>query len=486
MLLRDLLYKVNTTKLIGRTSIDIHNITFDSRKISDGDLFIAIKGEKVDGHDFICTAIDSGAKVIVVQQMPVSIKKGITYIKVVDSKKALAIISANFYNNPSEKIKLIGVTGTNGKTTIVNLLHQLFTRLNIKVGMLSTIENKINHLTIKATHTTPDSLQINFLLDKMVKSGCEYCFMEVSSHSVSQSRITALNFDAGVFTNITPDHLDYHKTFDQYVNAKKLFFDSLSSSAFCLVNDDDENASKMIENTKARKVSYSLMSPLSNYSCKILEKQFDGMLLNINNVDVWIKLTGEFNAYNILALFSICRELGFEENQLLTTLSLLENISGRFECNRFSDITTIVDYAHTENALDNVLKTINDIRSYNERLITVFGCGGDRDKSKRPLMSLVACKYSDTVIITSDNPRSEDPKSIINDMIKGLSFHHKRKVKVIVDRKEAIRAACELATKNDIVLVAGKGHEKFQEIQGAKIPFEDWNEIKQILNLNIK
>ena len=349
--------------------------------------------------------------------------------------------------------------------------------------MLSTIENKIEDAVIPSTHTTPDALQINYLLHKMVKAGCEYCFMEVSSHSVSQQRISGLHFTAGIFSNITKDHLDYHKTFDQYIEAKKMFFDFLSEDAFAMINLDDKNASKMIEHTQAKCVSYSLKSA-SDYKCKILENQFDGMLLNINNLDIWVKLIGRFNAYNILALYATAIELGFSEHDLLTALSMLDTVKGRFECVQFSGVTAIVDYAHTEDALKNVLMTINDIRKQKESLITVLGCGGDRDKQKRPLMSAIACKLSDQVIITSDNPRSEDPESIIQDMLNGLDLQQKKKVLTITDRRQAIRAACKLAKSHDIILVAGKGHEKYQEIKGVKIPFDDLKELEYTFNLN--
>tara|TARA_B100001540_G_scaffold182330_1_gene160803 strand:+ start:744 stop:2201 length:1458 start_codon:yes stop_codon:yes gene_type:complete len=483
MRLRELLYKVNIIKICGNNDVEVLDINFDSRKIKQGGLFVAIKGENVDSHNYIQDTILKGARVIVAEILPNILDENITYVQVKNSKQALGFIASSFYKHPSEKIKLIGVTGTNGKTTIVTLLYQLFSLLKVKVGMLSTIENRIEDTVIPSTHTTPDALQINYLLHKMVKAGCEYCFMEVSSHSVSQQRISGLHFTAGIFSNITKDHLDYHKTFDQYIEAKKMFFDFLSEDAFAMINLDDKNASKMIEHTQAKCFSYSLKSA-SDYKCKILENQFDGMLLNINNLDIWVKLIGRFNAYNILALYATAIELGFSEHDLLTALSMLDTVKGRFECVQFSGVKAIVDYAHTEDALKNVLMTINDIRKQKESLITVLGCGGDRDKQKRPLMSAIACKLSDQVIITSDNPRSEDPESIIQDMLNGLDLQQKKKVLTITDRRQAIRAACKLAKSHDIILVAGKGHEKYQEIKGVKIPFDDLKELEYTFNLN--
>jgi UDP-N-acetylmuramoyl-L-alanyl-D-glutamate--2,6-diaminopimelate ligase len=395
----------------------------------------------------------------------------------------LGIIASNFYNNPSERIKLLGVTGTNGKTTIVSLLHQLFELLNVKSGMLSTIYNKINDKVIPATHTTPDALQINNLLNKMIEEGCEYCFMEVSSHAISQARINGLNFTAGIFTNITQDHLDYHNTFTEYRDVKKSFFDLLSKSAFALVNKDDKNGMKMLEGTKANQLSYSLKS-VSDYKCKVLENQFDGMLLSINKVDVWVKLIGDFNAYNILSVYATAKQFGFSDYKVLTALSMLTAAEGRFECVQSGDITAIVDYAHTDDALKNVLSTINNIRTKTEELITVVGCGGDRDKTKRPKMAAVACNLSTQVIFTTDNPRSENPDAIIEDMIRGLDPIQKKKVLVITDRRQAIKTACKLAKAKDIVLIAGKGHEKYQEINGEKFPFDDLEELKLSLNIN--
>ena len=418
--------------------------------------------------------------------MPVDLDENITYVQVVDSNMALGIIASNFYDNPSEKIKLVGITGTNGKTTIVSLLSQLFGMLNVKAGMLSTIQNKIIDTIIPSTHTTADPLQINYLLNEMIKQGCEYCFMEVSSHSIAQGRISGLNFAGGVFTNLTQDHLDYHNTFAEYRDVKKSFFDSLPETAFSLINKDDKNGIKMLEGTKAKKCTYSLKS-VSDYKCRVLENQFEGMLLNIKKVDVWVKLIGDFNAYNILSAYAVANLFGFEDNQVLTAMSMLTAAEGRFQYLQSEEkISAIVDYAHTDDALKNVISTINNIRTNTEELITVVGCGGDRDKTKRPLMASVACNLSNQVILTSDNPRSENPDTIIKDMMEGLDTVQKKKILVITDRRQAIKTACRLANTNDIVLVAGKGHEKYQEINGEKFPFDDLEELKQSLNIIIQ
>ena len=486
MKLQDLLYKVNILKLIGSTNIEISDVQFDSRKIQKKGLFIAIKGTISDGHQYIQNTIKEGVIAIIVEQLPSQLNDNITYVQVANSYNALGVIAANFYNNPSERIKLVGVTGTNGKTTIVSLLHQLFTLLNNKVGMLSTIENKILDKVIPSTHTTPDPLQINYLLNDMIKRGCDYCFMEVSSHALAQGRVNGLVFCGGVFTNITQDHLDYHHTFSEYRDVKKSFFDSLNKDAFALVNKDDKNGSKMLEGTKAKKLSYALKS-LANYRCKVLENQFEGMLLQINKVDVWVKLIGDFNAYNILAVYAVAKQFDLEDYEVLTALSMLNAAEGRFQFIRNEDaITGIVDYAHTDDALKNVLSTINTIRTNTESLITIVGCGGDRDKSKRSLMAQVACNLSTQVIITSDNPRSENPDDIIQDMIAGLSPVQKKKVLVITDRRQAIMTAGKLANESDIILLAGKGHEKYQEINGEKFPFDDMEELKQSLNIILK
>jgi UDP-N-acetylmuramoyl-L-alanyl-D-glutamate--2,6-diaminopimelate ligase len=484
MKLQEILYKVGIEKLIGTTDLEMYNIQFDSRKVKQSTLFVAIKGTVSDGHQFIDGAIENGAVAVVLENIPEKINEDITYIQVVSSYDALGVIAANFYNNPSERIKLVGVTGTNGKTTIVSLLHQLFVLLYVKVGMLSTIQNKIIDEIIPSTFTTPDALQINFLLDKMIEKGCTYCFMEVSSHALAQGRVNGLNFSGGVFTNITHDHLDYHNTFSEYRDVKKSFFDSLNKDAFALTNNDDKNGLKMLEGTKANKLTYSLKSS-SDYKSKVLENQFEGMLLKINKVDIWVKLIGDFNAYNILAVYAIANQFGFEDYDVLPALSVLNPAEGRFQFVRNDDeITGIVDYAHTEDALKNVLSTINNIRTNEEELITVVGCGGNRDKTKRPYMARVACNLSTQVIITSDNPRLENPNEIIEDMIKGLDPVQKKKVLVINDRRQAIMTAGRLANSKDIILLAGKGHEKYQEIGREKLPFDDMKELKQSLNIN--
>ena len=483
MNLQELLYKVSFVKIIGTTNVEVIDIAFDSRKVKATSLFVALKGTQSDGHTYISQTINAGAKVIVLEDMPLKLDDNITYIKVEDSNIALGIIAANFYDNPSEKIKLVGVTGTNGKTTIVSLLTQLFSIMNVKVGMLSTIQNKIIDKIIPSTHTTPDALQINFLLNEMIAQGCEYCFMEVSSHAISQGRISGINFTGGVFTNLTQDHLDYHNSFAEYRDVKKSFFDLLPKSAFALTNKDDKNGMKMLEGTKAQKCTYSLKS-VSDYKCRVLENQFEGMLLSINKVDIWVKLIGDFNAYNLLSVYAVANQFAFEDHEVLTALSMLTSPEGRFQYLQSEEkITAIVDYAHTDDALKNVLATVNNIRTNTEQLITIVGCGGDRDKTKRPLMAAVACNLSNQVILTSDNPRSENPDAIIEDMMQELDPVQKKKVLVIIDRKQAIKTACRLANANDIVLVAGKGHEKYQEINGEKFPFDDLEELKQSLNI---
>jgi UDP-N-acetylmuramoyl-L-alanyl-D-glutamate--2,6-diaminopimelate ligase len=483
MNLQELLYKVSFVKIIGTTNVEVIDIAFDSRKVKVTSLFVALKGTQSDGHTYISQTINAGAKVIVLEDMPLKLDDNITYVKVEDSNIALGIIAANFYDNPSEKIKLVGVTGTNGKTTIVSLLTQLFSIMNVKVGMLSTIQNKIIDKIIPSTHTTPDALQINFLLNEMIAQGCEYCFMEVSSHAISQGRISGINFTGGVFTNLTQDHLDYHNSFAEYRDVKKSFFDLLPKSAFALTNKDDKNGMKMLEGTKAQKCTYSLKS-VSDYKCRVLENQFEGMLLSINKVDIWVKLIGDFNAYNLLSVYAVANQFAFEDHEVLTALSMLTSPEGRFQYLQSEEkITAIVDYAHTDDALKNVLTTVNNIRANAEQLITVVGCGGDRDKTKRPLMAAVACNLCNQVILTSDNPRSENPDAIIEDMMQELDPVQKKKVLVIIDRKQAIKTACRLAKTNDIILVAGKGHEKYQEINGEKFPFDDLEELKQSLNI---
>ena len=478
--LKDILYNVNVIEIFGSTNRDVFNISFDSRKIIKGGVFVAIKGQKFNGHDYILFAIKQGVKIIIFEEKIQNYVPGITYVKVQDSSRSLSVIASNFYDNPSSKLKLIGVTGTNGKTTIVNILYQLFSMLGAKVGMLSTIENKILDRTFPAKYTTPDALEINYLLNKMIKEKCEYCFMEVSSHAISQSRIFGLKFSAGIFTNITHDHLDYHKSFDNYINVKKRFFTLLSKTSFALINKDDNNSLKMVENCKAKVITYSLKS-VSDFKCKVVENQFNGMLLNISKVDVWVKLSGLFNAYNILSAYAIAKQFNFLKEDILTNLSIINSPEGRFQSLVFDDVTGIVDYAHTDDALKNILTTINDIR-VNQQLITVLGCGGDRDKLKRPIMTKTAVDLSSLVILTSDNPRTEDPNEIIKDMTSGLNTKQKKKTLIIIDRSQAIKTACKIIEKNGIILIAGKGHEKYQEIDNERYEFDDYIELKKAMN----
>lgn len=482
MTLENILSNVNVIKLIGNANIVINNIIIDSRKASKGSMFIAINGTQVDGHDFIQKTIDNGAIAIVCEKLPSDINKNITYIQVKDSSFSLGIIASNFYNNPSSKLKLIGITGTNGKTTTATLLYNLTKAFGYKVGLISTVVNYINDKELNSTHTTPDAISINKLLSEMVYNECEYCFMEVSSHSIAQYRITGLNFIGGVFTNITHDHLDYHKTFEEYLKVKKQFFDNLPSNAFALVNIDDKNGKIMLQNTKAVQHTYSLHS-VSDFKCKLIESHFYGMLLNINGIDLWTKLIGKFNAYNILAVYATAILLNFNKDEILINLSNLNSVKGRFQYIKSkNDIIAIIDYAHTPDALTNILDTINEIKSDNSLLITVVGAGGNRDKSKRPIMADIVSENSDKVILTSDNPRSEKPEDILTDMQKGIKTANAQKVLTIIDRKEAIKTACMLAKKDDIILVAGKGHENYQEINGVKHHFDDKEIVQEIFN----
>lgn len=480
-LLKDILYKTSIEKVVGSTNVEVSTICFDSRLVQTNSLFVAVAGTQVDGHQFIELAIEKGATSIVCEIIPQKLNDKVTYVEVKDSSKALGIIAANYYNNPSSELKLVGITGTNGKTTTTTLLYDLFTALGCKTGLLSTVVNKIGKQEIVATHTTPDAIQLNRLLREMVVQGCEYCFMEVSSHAIHQNRVQAIEFIGGVFTNITHDHLDYHKTFDEYIKAKKMFFDNLSSSAFALVNKDDKNGLVMLQNTKAKKYTYALKS-MADYTCKVIENDFNGMLLNISGNDVWTKLIGGFNAYNMLAIYSVADLLGMDKLKTLTAISNLTSVDGRFQyIKSTNNVAGIVDYAHTPDALKNVLKTINEIRTGNEQVITVVGCGGDRDKTKRPIMASIACENSTKVILTSDNPRSENPDKIISEMKKGIEAVYFKKVLAITNREEAIKTACSLANDGDIILVAGKGHEKYQEIKGVKYPFDDL----KVLNENL-
>jgi UDP-N-acetylmuramoyl-L-alanyl-D-glutamate--2,6-diaminopimelate ligase len=480
-ILKDILYKVAIESVTGSTEIDVHKIDFDSRKIEANDVFVAIRGSLSDGHDYIEKAIQLGAIAVICDTLPDNIKKGITYIKVKDTNTALAFMAANFFGNPSEKLKLVGVTGTNGKTTIASLLFQLFEKAGFKVGLLSTVKIMVDETEYKATHTTPDSITINYYLNEMIEAGVTHCFMEVSSHGIHQKRTEALHFVGGIFTNLSHDHLDYHPTFAEYRDVKKSFFDSLPKTAFALSNIDDKNGTVMLQNTVARKFTYALKS-YADFKATILESQLSGLLLKVNENEVWVKLIGTFNAYNVLAIYGTAIELGMDSLEALRLLSDLESVSGRFQyIVTEGNITAIVDYAHTPDALDNVLKTINDIRTKNEQLITVVGCGGNRDKTKRPIMAKIASDLSDKAILTSDNPRNEDPEVILDEMEKGVEAHNYKKILRITDRKQAIKTACQLAQPNDIILIAGKGHETYQEINGVRHHFDDMETIKEIL-----
>ncbi len=480
--LKNILPKSLKFDAIGALDVEVAGLTFDSRTVDHGFCFFAIKGTQVDGHQFISTAVDKGASVIVCEQMPVETSPKTTYIKVTDASYALGLMASAFYGNPSEKLRLVGVTGTNGKTTTATLLYKMTGLLGHKSGLLSTVVNYIGDTEIPATHTTPDQIQLNALLSRMVAEGCEYCFMEVSSHSVVQNRIAGLKFCGGIFTNITHDHLDYHKTFDEYIKAKKRFFDNLPTDAFAITNIDDRNGMVMLQNTKAKVVTYSLRS-MADMRCRIVESHFDGTLLNLDGVEVWTRLIGEFNAYNLLAIYSTLINLGFDKGDVLTKLSEVTAVSGRFEYVKSnSGIVAVVDYAHTPDALVNVIETIKKIKGDDQRLITVVGAGGNRDKTKRPVMAKVSAEMSDMVILTSDNPRFEEPEDILNDMKAGVDITLTRKVITIVDRKEAIRTACLMAKKGDIVLVAGKGHENYQEIKGVKHHFDDKEVVGEIFN----
>ena len=480
--LKDILYKVAVNKIYGDTDVAISSIQYDSRLVQKNDLFVAQKGVTVDGHKFIEKALNLGATVIVCESIPADKKEGVTYVEVEDSNIALAIMAANFYENPSSKLQLVGVTGTNGKTTIATLLYQLFKNAGYKVGLLSTVKIMVNNEEHKATHTTPNSLAINKYLSLMIDAGVEYCFMEVSSHGIHQKRTEGLVFAGGVFTNLSHDHLDYHETFAEYRDVKKSFFDSLPKSAFALVNIDDKNGQIMLQNTKANKQTYALKT-LGDFKAKVLEKSFSGSLLTINNIEVWTKLIGEFNASNLLAIFGVANLLGLEGLEILRLISELESVDGRFQYTVSNNgVTAVIDYAHTPDALKNVLQTINDIRTGNENVITVVGCGGDRDKTKRPKMALIASQLSGQAIFTSDNPRTEDAQVIIDEMEAGVPSENYKKTLSILNRKQAIKTACKLAVKGDIILIAGKGHENYQDINGVKHHFDDLEEVENCFN----
>jgi UDP-N-acetylmuramoyl-L-alanyl-D-glutamate--2,6-diaminopimelate ligase len=482
-LLQDILYKVEIHEVAGSTNLAIHTICFDSRKVTKDSLFVATRGSLVDGHDYISQAIESGAVVIVAEELPMSKPDNVTFVKVKNSQEALGVIAANYFDNPSDELKLIAVTGTNGKTSVASLLFDMYQSIGKKAGLLSTIVNKIGFKEIPSTHTTPDAISLNSLLSQMVEDGCQFCFIEASSHAIHQKRIFGLNFAGAIFTNISHDHLDYHKTFDDYILAKKALFDYLPSDAFALVNKDDRHGMNMLHHCNAKTHTYALKS-MADFKARILENQFDGLLLNIDGREVWSKLVGEFNAYNLLAIYATAVLLGEDDLQALTYISTLNSPEGRFETiTSETGITGIVDYAHTPDALKNVLSTIQSIKREGQQLISIIGCGGDRDKSKRPIMSKIAVELSDKVILTSDNPRSEDPASILKDMQAGLDSSQLSKVLTISDREEAIKTACSLATDKDVILIAGKGHEKYQEIQGLKHDFDDKEKLINALNL---
>ena len=482
-LLKDILYKVSVNTIYGDTNLEISQIDFDSRAVKKGSLFVAQKGVSVDGHLFIDKAIRLGATSVICEVLPEKKQDNITFIQVDDSNTSLAIIASNFYDNPSSKLKLIGVTGTNGKTTIASLLYQLHKKAGFKVGLLSTVQILVDTIAYESTHTTPDSVTINNYLNQMVVQGVTHCFMEVSSHGIHQKRTAGLDFSGGIFTNLSHDHLDYHNSFASYRDVKKIFFDALPKTAFALTNLDDKNGAIMLQNTKAKKRTYALKT-LADYKTKIIEKSFSGTLLSINGVEVWTKLIGNFNAYNLAAIIGTAYELGMDKLEALTIVSQLESVSGRFE-HFITDtgVIAIVDYAHTPDALKNVLETINDIRTDNEKLITVVGCGGNRDKTKRPKMAHIASQLSTQSIFTSDNPRTENPETILEEMEVGVSEENLIKTITILDRRQAIKTACKFSEAGDILLIAGKGHENYQEINGEQFYFDDLVEVKKYFNL---
>ena len=484
MLLQDVLYKVAIRSVAGSTSVEVKDVHIDSRKVKKGAAFIAVKGAATDGHQFIEKAIENGAVAIVCEEMPEAKNENVVYVQAENSAAAAGYMASNFFGKPSEQLKLVGVTGTNGKTTIATLLYKLFTRLGYKCGLLSTVENMIGQRVVPATHTTPDAVSLNALLRQMVDEGCAYVFMETSSHAVHQHRVTGLQYAGGIFSNITHDHLDYHKTFDEYIRVKKSFFDSLPSSAFAISNADDKRGTVMLQNTNAKKYFYSLKT-VADFKGKILDNSLNGLLMTVNEVEVNFRLIGEFNAYNLLAVYGAAICLGEDKQGVLTALSELTGAEGRFDyqVSAKERVIAIVDYAHTPDALLNVLATIKKLKKGFEQVITVVGCGGDRDRTKRPVMATVACEHSDKVIFTSDNPRSEDPAQIIKDMEEGIAPAYKRKYISIVDRKEAIKTAISLAKQEDIILIAGKGHEKYQEIKGVRNHFDDKEEVKEFFEL---
>jgi UDP-N-acetylmuramoyl-L-alanyl-D-glutamate--2,6-diaminopimelate ligase len=483
-MLRDILYNVSIQAVHGNNDIAVNELRIDSRAIRPGDVFIAIRGVHTDGHTFIGKAIELGAAAIICETLPDTLQEQVCYVVVNDSTAACGVMADNFYQHPSQHLQLVGVTGTNGKTTIATLLFRLFTQLGYQCGLLSTVQNQIGDTVIPATHTTPDAISLNALLARMVEEGCQYAFMEVSSHAVHQQRIAGLKFAGGIFSNITHDHLDYHKTFDEYIRVKKSFFDGLPNTAFALTNIDDKRGNVMLQNTKARKAAYSLRS-MADFKGKILENNLTGLIMQIGEQEVHFRLIGEFNAYNLLAVYGAAVLLGEDKHAALQALSNLQGAEGRFDyiLSAKEKVMGIVDYAHTPDALLNVLATIKNLRKGNEQVITVVGCGGDRDRAKRPVMAQVAAEHSDRVILTSDNPRSEEPEAIIREMEAGVPVHQRKKVLSITDRKEAIKTAISLANPEDIILVAGKGHEKYQEIKGVKHPFDDKAMLQEMMRL---
>lgn len=482
MKLKELLYAIPVKQLEGELAVDVLSVSFDSRKVSQGGMFVAVRGVQQDGHLFLDSAIANGAAVLVVDELPEVLDDNLTYVLVDDTSYVLGLLATNFYGDPSRKLKLVGVTGTNGKTTVATLLYNLFDKLGYHVGLLSTVENRVGRRVVEATHTTPDPLSLNALLAEMVDDGCDYCFMEVSSHAIAQQRIAGLRFAGGVFTNLTHDHLDFHGTFDNYIKAKKKFFDDLDRFAFALTNIDDKNGAVMLQNTFAHKKAYGLKS-LTDFKAKVLESHFDGMLLQLDGHELWVKLVGGFNAYNLLAVYGAAILLEQETVKVLTAMSEIDGAEGRFEVVRSKEgVVGIVDYAHTPDAVENVLTTVRELRKPGQQIISVLGCGGDRDKTKRPEMAAVAVRLSDKLIITSDNPRTEDPNLIIKDMEQGVQAVDRKRVFTITERKEAIRAACHLAQAGDIILIAGKGHEKYQDINGVKHHFDDKEILEQTFN----
>ena len=484
MVLRDILYRVNIRSLIGSTDKEIGDVQIDSRKIKPGSLFIAVRGMLIDGHEFITKAIEQGAVAVVCEEMPAMKNQGIVYVQVENSGAAAGYVANNFFDQPSAKMKVVGVTGTNGKTTIVTLLYKLFTSLGYKTGLVSTVQNHVGDRIVPATHTTPDAISLNALLKQMADEGCTHVFMEASSHAIHQHRITGLQFAGGIFSNVTHDHLDYHKSFEEYIRVKKSFFDGLLSSAFAISNVDDKRGMVMLQNTNAKKYYYSLRT-VADFKGKILDNSLTGLVMTVNDQEVHFRLIGEFNAYNLLAVYGTAICLGEDKQETLRNLSMLTGAEGRFDyvISTKEKVIAIVDYAHTPDALLNVLATVKKLKKGFEKLITVIGCGGDRDKTKRPVMGEVACEHSDKVIFTSDNPRSEDPAQIIKDMEAGLSTSMKKKYISIVDRKEAIKTAISLAKKEDIALIAGKGHEKYQEIKGVKNHFDDKEVVREMFEI---